>query len=63
MIPRTFGATILTTAHRLGDDDGGPEGTRGAVALRGGAEIGQEVRHGRVVQCGRCVGVCACEMF
>lgn len=55
MIPRTFGATILATAHLLGGDvDGGPEGSRGAVALRGVAEIGQEVRHGRVWVC-RCV--------
>ena len=52
MIPRTFGATILATAHLLGGDvDGGPEGSRGAVALRGVAEIGQEVRHGRVWVC------------
>lgn len=59
MIPRTFGATILATAHLLGGDvDGGPEGSRGAVALRGVAEIGQEVRHGRVWVCAR--GVAAC---
>lgn len=50
MIPRTFGATILATAHlRVVDDDGGPERARRAVALRSGVEIGQEVRHGRVL--------------
>ncbi len=47
MIP-LFGATILATTHpRGGDDVGGPEGTRGAIALRGGVEVGQGERHGR----------------
>lgn len=49
MIPRTFGATILATAHLRVDDDGGAEGAHRAVALRRGVEIGQEVRHGRVL--------------
>lgn len=57
MIP-LFGATILATAHRRGGDVvGGPEGTRGAIALRGGAEVGQRERHGRGVAVGVAVGV------